>query len=58
MMVRDEYYCTNQNERDYLMSKGFKYTYYKRIKDTKETDVWKFKKTMRLYLTVAEFYKD
>lgn len=56
-MVRDEYYCTNLEERDYLLSEGFRYTYYKRIKDTKETDVWKFEKTEQLYLTIAEFYK-
>jgi hypothetical protein len=56
--IFDEYYCTNDKERDYLKSKGFYYTYYKRIVDTKPTDIWKYKKCPELYLAVAEFYKE
>jgi hypothetical protein len=58
MKIFDEYYCTNDKERDYLRTKGFYYTYFKRIIDTKSTDVWKYRKSSELYLAVAEFYKN
>jgi hypothetical protein len=54
----DEYYCTNNKERDYLESKGFKYTFVKEILDTKKTTVWKYEKSKDLYLTLAEFYNN
>jgi hypothetical protein len=54
----DEYYCSYEAEKDYLISKGFKQQFQKIIMDSKPTMVWKFIKSEELYLAVAEFYKE
>jgi hypothetical protein len=56
MKKYDEYYCTNNEEREYLKSKGFDYVFVKKIIDTKETTVWKYKKCRELYKALSEFY--
>lgn len=55
--MREEYYCTNLEERDYLISQGFKFTFVKEIIDTKRTTVWKFKKNEGLFKALATYYK-
>lgn len=55
--MREEYYCTNLQERDYLLSNNFKFTFVKEIIDTKVTTVWKFKKDKALFEALAKYYK-
>jgi hypothetical protein len=51
----EEYYCTNEKEKEYLISKGFKYNFVKEIFDTKKTTVWKFTKSSDLFLALTEY---
>lgn len=54
--MREEYYCTNISEKEYLISKGFNYTFVKEIIDTKKTTVWKFTKSKDLFKALSELY--
>ena len=56
-MFREEYYCTNGTEQKFLESKGIKYTFVKKIRDSdKLVTTWKYKKTKQLYKDILEYY--
>lgn len=56
-MLREEYYCTNDKEHNFLKSKGINYTFVKKIKDSdKLITTWKYKKTIQLYQYILEYY--
>jgi len=55
-IMREEYYCTNAEEKEFLIANGFKYTFVKEIMDTKKTTVWKFEKSKKLFITLSNIY--
>ncbi|WP_154695120.1 hypothetical protein [Clostridium botulinum] len=55
-MKKEEYYCTNVEEKEFLINNDINYTFVKTIFDTKNTTCWKFKKTPKLFKLLMEYY--
>lgn len=53
--IDQEYSCVWYEEFDYLIKHGLMYTFVKTIDGV---TVWKFKKTERLFLILADFYSN
>jgi len=54
---KDEYYCTNLEEKKYLNDNGIKYTFVKSIMDGRITTVWKYYKSSQLFKLLEDYYK-
>lgn len=53
---KDEYYCTNVEEKEYLKNNGIDYSFVKTILDGKRTTCWKYKKTDKLFDLLKKYY--
>lgn len=53
--IDHEYSCVWSEEFDHLKNKGIRYTFVKTIDGI---TVWKFKKTEKLFLELADFYSN
>ena len=53
--IDHEYSCVWYDECDYLMKHGIRYTF---VKEIDGITVWKFNKNEKLFLCLANFYKN